>query len=236
MDFIFMLTRNDATVADALEIVPRIRHLRLGHIGFKDIGAPPDTLRALALAIRSTGATAWMEIVSLGAEAERRSLQLARDIGVDAVLGGIAVEAGLAVLAGSGIRYLPFVGRPEGHPTRLGGDATLVEAHAREALSRGAAGVDLLAYRACEAEPLDLIAAARRGLGAKGQLVVAGSIASRKRIAAIRDAGADAFTIGSAAFEGEYAPGAGALEAQLEAIVKDCGKRVNRAVPAPLPR
>ena len=201
MDFIFMLTRNDATVADALEIVPNIRPLGLRHIGFKDV---------------------WMEIVSIGAAAERRSLELARDIGVDAVLGGVAIETGRAALAGSNIRYLPFIGRPEGHPTRLGGDEALVEAHARQAIAQGAAGVDLLAFRAFEADPLDLIAAARRGLGAAGQLVVAGSIASRERIEAVRQAGADAFTIGAAAIEGAYAPGAGPLEAQLAAILRDC--------------
>lgn len=219
-----MLTRNDATVADALDIVPRIRPLGLSHIGFKDVGAPPETLARLATAIRAAGAKVWMEIVSIGAAAESRSLELARAIGVDAVLGGVEVEAGLAALAGSRLRYLPFVGRPEGHPTRLGGDAALVEAHARSARRRGAAGVDLLAYRAFEANPLDLIAAARRGLGAEGQLVVAGSIHSRARIAAIRQAGADAFTIGAAALEGAYAPGAGPLEAQLAAIMRDCGE------------
>ena len=222
MDFIFMLTRNDATVADALEIVPNIRPLGLRHIGFKDVGAPPDTLRKLATAIREMGAHVWMEIVSIGAAAERRSLELARDIGVDAVLGGVAIETGRAALAGSNIRYLPFIGRPEGHPTRLGGDEALVEAHARQAIAQGAAGVDLLAFRAFEADPLDLIAAARRGLGAAGQLVVAGSIASRERIEAVRQAGADAFTIGAAAIEGAYAPGAGPLEAQLAAILRDC--------------
>ena len=223
MNFIFMLTRNDATVADALEILPRLDRLGLGHIGFKDVGAAPETLRTLAAGIRQSGARAWMEIVSIGAAAERRSLALAREIGVEAVLGGTEIEAGLAELAGSGISYFPFIGRPEGHPTRLGGDAALVEAQARAAVARGAAGVDLLAYRAYEADPIELIGAARRGLGAAGQLVVAGSVSSPQRIAAIRAAGADAFTIGAAALEGVYAPGAGPLEAQLAAILADVG-------------
>jgi len=222
MNFIFMLTRNDATVADALDILPRVRGLGLAHIGFKDVGAEPGALRALAAAIRQGGARAWMEIVSIGAAAERRSLALAVEIGVDAVLGGTDPEVGLAELAGSGIRYFPFIGRPEGHPTRLGGDAALIEAQARDAVTRGAAGVDLLAYRAFEADPIALVAAARRGLGPRGELVVAGSISSPQRIGAIRAAGADAFTIGAAALDGAYAPGAGPLEAQLAAIVAEC--------------
>jgi hypothetical protein len=53
-------------------------------------------------------------------------------------------------------------------------------------------------------------------------VVVAGSINSAERIAAIRSAGADAFTIGTAAIDGSYAPGAGPLESQLRAVLADC--------------
>jgi len=80
----------------------------------------------------------------------------------------------------------------------------------------------LLAYRATEAEPLDLIRAARRGLGKKGQLVVAGSIDSPAHIRAVAEAGADAFTIGSAAFDGSFSPRKGLLANQLRDIVEAC--------------
>jgi len=60
-------------------------------------------------------------------------------------------------------------------------------------------------------------------LGEKGLVVVAGSIDSAERIAAVGAAGADAFTIGTAAFDGSYAPGAGPVEAQLRAVLRDCG-------------
>ncbi len=39
MNFIFMLTRNDATVENALDLVEVARPLGLKHIGFKDVGA-----------------------------------------------------------------------------------------------------------------------------------------------------------------------------------------------------
>ena len=57
MDFVFMLTRDDATVADALDIVEAVRPLALKHIGFKDIGLAPETLRGLTDAIRAAGAS-----------------------------------------------------------------------------------------------------------------------------------------------------------------------------------
>jgi hypothetical protein len=222
MDFVFMLTRNDATVADALDLVEAVRPLALRHIGFKDIGAEPAFLRRLTAAIRQAGAAVWMEVVSTERGDELRSVALARELGVDWLMGGVHAEEGLHILDGCPTRYLPFAGRPHGHPTRLGGTAAEVEAHCRAFAEKGCAGVDLLAYRATEADPLDLVAACRRGFGGRGTLVVAGSINSPARVAAVRAAGADAFTIGTAAIDGSYAPGAGPLEAQLRAALRDC--------------
>jgi len=222
MEFVFMLTRNDATVENALELIEVARPLRLKHIGFKDVGAEPALLGRLTAAIREAGAAVWMEVVSTTREAELRSIALARDLGVDWLMGGVHVDEGLSALEGSATRYLPFAGKPIGHPTRLGGTCGDVEAQCEAFAANGCAGVDILAYRATEAAPLDLIAACRRGLRGRGTLVVAGSINSAERIAAIRAAGADAFTIGTAAIDASYAPGAGPLEAQLRAVLADC--------------
>ena len=211
MDFVFMLTRNDATVENALELIEIARPLRLKHIGFKDVGADSALLRRLAVAIREAGASPWMEIVATTRESELRGVELGRDLGVDMLMGGVHVEEALKLLGGSATRYLPFAGAPSGHPTRLGGSAPEVEAQCRSFARRGCAGVDILAYRATEAEPLDLVAACRRGFLNSGMVVVAGSINSAERVAAVRAAGADAFTIGAAAIEGSYAPGAGPL-------------------------
>lgn len=136
---------------------------------------------------------------------------------MDRLLGGTEVAATLALLAGTGIGYYPFPGTPIGHPTRLGGDAALVEAHCADFVAQGCAGADLLAYRATEADPLSLVRAARRGLGTK-KLICAGGVDSPARIAALRDAGADGFTVGSAAFDGAFAPGE-TLAGQLRAII-----------------
>jgi hypothetical protein len=222
VDFIFMLTRNDATVENALDLIEIARTLGLKHIGFKDVGAEPSLLRSLTEAIRATGAAAWMEIVSTSREDELRSIALGRDLGVDRLLGGVHAEDGLRILDGSATRYLPFAGKPRGHPTILDGSAAEVEEQCRAFAEKGCAGVDILAYRATEAEPLDLVAACRRGFGGKGAVVVAGSVNTPQRVAAIRAAGADAFTVGTAAIESSYAPGAGPLDAQLRVVLEDC--------------
>ena len=180
-------------------------------------------LSRLTAAIRAAGASPWMEVAATTREAELRSVELGRDLGVDLLMGGVHVEEALRILKGSATRYLPFAGKPSGHPTRLAGSAAEVEAQCRAFAAVGCAGVDILAYRATEAEPLDLIAACRRGFPDQGAVVVAGSVNSAERVNAVRASGADAFTIGTAAIECAYAPGIGSLAGQLKAVLADCG-------------
>jgi hypothetical protein len=220
MDFIFMLTRQDRTVADCLDLLRLIRPLGLKHIGFKDVGVSPATLSALNHAIRASGAISYMEVVSTTPETSLASARIAVELGVDCVMGGTDVDAIQDILRKSETRFFPFPGFPRGHPTRLDGTIQDIEAHCRDFAARGCAGADLLAYRATEADPIALIRAAKRGLGEK-RLIVAGSIVSRAQIRAIAAAGADAFTVGSAVLDGSYAPQMGSVLSQLGAIQAD---------------
>ena len=217
-----MLTRQDRTIADCLDVMDLIAPAKLKHIGFKDVGVPAAVLHKLADRIRATGATTYMEVVSTSPEAALNSARIAVDLGVDRLLGGTDVDGIQAVIKGSNIAFYPFCGFPSGHPTKLGGRPDQVEAHCRRFIEKGCAGTDLLAYRATAAEPLELVKAARRGLGAGKPLIVAGSVSTAKQIDDLQRAGADAFTIGSAAFDGSYAPDRGHLLSQLAAIQADC--------------
>ena len=165
MDFIFMLTRDDQTVDDCLELVDEIAPLGLRHIGFKDVGVDFDRLRALDAAIKATGAVSYMEVVSTSREAELRSIAVAREIGVDRLLGGTAVERG----AGDTRREHRLLSRSRAvrRDIRRGSAArpSEVEAQTARFVAQGCAGCDLLAYRATEADPIELVRAARRGLG-----------------------------------------------------------------------
>ena len=100
----------------------------------------------------------------------------------------------------------------------MGGDPELVERQCRDYERRGCAGVDLLAYRATDAEPLDLVRAARRGT--EGYLVVAGSISTVRQIGDLAAAGVDAFTIGSAVFDGSFSPSKGHVVSQLRDVLE----------------
>jgi hypothetical protein len=217
MDFIFMLTRNDETVLDCLDVWEAIEHLGLQHAGFKDVGVDIDTLAELNRAMQSAGVTTYLEVVSTTTEACLRSARIGIELGVNRLMGGTQVAEILPLLDGTGIDYLPFPGIPRGHPTMLGGTPELVEQQCKQFEAAGCGGVDLLAYRATDADPLELVAAARRGT--QGTLVVAGSVSRLEQIDALRAAGADAYTIGSAVFDGSFSPRNGYIVGQLRDVL-----------------
>lgn len=222
MDFIFMLTHQDRTVEDPLTVLDEVAPLGLRHIGFKDVGASSRLLAQLTERIREAGALSYMEVVSTDPAESLRSAAIARDLAVDRLLGGTQVDEILSILSGSQTSYFPFAGRPIGHPTRLEGDPTEIEHQCQAIIDKGCAGADLLAFRSIQSDPLDLIAAARRGLGVRGYLIVAGSINTADQIRALHNTGVDAFTIGSAVFDYSFVPGARSVRDQLEGILREC--------------
>jgi len=220
MDFILMLTRNDRTIEDADCVVDAACALGVRHIGFKDIGVPFALMQELAGRIRRRGGVCYLEVVSTTPDAVLRSLEVGRALGADRILGGVDLQAAAQIL-GDLSRYFPFPGRPVGHPTRLEGSPALVAEHTRAARANGCGGVDLLAYRATETDPLELVRAAR-GAWREGKLIVAGSVNSKRQIHALAAAGVDAFTIGSAAFDGSFSPTKGSLRGQILDILEAC--------------
>ncbi len=220
LDFIFMLTRGDETIVDCLETWSAIESVGLRHVGFKDRGVGTETLRELNRRMQAAGVTTHFELVSTTSGACMRSAVVGREIGVDRLMGGTRPDEILPLLQGTCIEYLPFPGVPIGHPTSLGGSPETIELHCKQFDAAGCGGVDLLAYRAVDADPLELVAAARRGT--TGTLVVAGSISTVEQVGELAAAGADAFTIGSAVFDGSFSPRKGYLVSQLRDVLDAC--------------
>jgi hypothetical protein len=215
-DFIFMLTRDDVTVADARTRLPAAIAAGLRHIGFKDVGLPLSELKSLADDIRAAGAVLYLEMVSLDAEAEAAGARAAVDLGVDVLMGGVRPGVVEPIIAGTPIRYYPFAGQIVGHPSRLAGDIASIAASARELAAREAVhGVDLLAYRFAGDAPA-LIGAVCEAAAGK-PVIVAGSIDCDARIAAVARAGAAGFTVGTAALDGAF-PAPAHLQRQLAHI------------------
>jgi len=220
MDFIFMLTRDDQTIEDCLEVYDSVRAVPMRHVGFKDVGVSPEVLSRLHDRLKRDGQRTYMEVVSTSPESCLRSAEVGVKLGVDCLLGGTQIDRILPLLKGTGTGYYPFPGIPAGHPTKLGGTPERIAADTARMIRSGCAGVDLLAFRATEADPLDLIRAAR---GATDRpVIVAGSINSPARIREVAAAGADLFTIGTAALDGSFSPRHGLLANQLRRILDAC--------------
>jgi len=214
--FVFMLTRRDATVPHAREVARQALAAGVRHIGFKDVGAGPETLADLARELKAGGATTYLEVVSLDEASERESAELALRIGVDRLMGGTRPWAVAPMVRGEPVSYFPFAGRVEDHPSRLAGSlAEIVASAAQIAAIPGVDGLDLLAYRSTLDAPALVRAVCEAVLK---PVIVAGSIDSAERIAAVCGAGAHGFTVGTAALEGAFAADGPGLAGQLAAI------------------
>ena len=214
-----MLTKNDKTIDDCLEKVELAGEVGISHIGFKDIGVDAGTLGILNRKIKDLGAKSYLEVVSTSKTEERKSIELAKNIGVDRVCGGKEIQFAANLLRDSQLEYLPFVGIPFSHPTKLRGSPKEIFQECKEIVSENCFGVDLLAYRSTESEPVELVKCAKKALE-NAYLLVAGDIDNEKKIEQIFSAGADGFTMGSAIFNGSYPSNDDKIQSRLEEVQK----------------
>lgn len=214
-EFIFMLTRDDQTVNDARRIYESVLDTGVTHVGCKDVGLPRAELAALMQDIRAAGHTSYLEVVSETEEATLQSARVAAEVGPDYLIGGTLIEPVQEIIAGTGIRFFPYIGQIVGHPCLLRGSIEEITQDAVRVHERGVDGINLLAYRydgdvdqlvetVTGATPLPVIAA--------------GSVDSVTRIRALGERGVWAFTVGTAALDGVFVPGA-ALPDQLRFIL-----------------
>lgn len=214
-NFVLMLTRDDVTVPDAHAVLELALAAGTEHIGFKDIGLPTPEMAELVDTIHAAGRKAHLEVVSLTAEEERRSLHVGKELGFDYVLGGTAWKMGAEILAGTDIRYFPYAGTVIGHPGTLDGSVLDILADIT-AMGDSVTGVNLLAYRHVSGEGDRIV----REVCAASPIpvLVAGAVASVDRIQFISDAGAWGFTIGAAVLDRRVVPGQN-VTTQLRAVL-----------------
>jgi len=213
-ELIVMLTHQDRTVQDALQLFERTRDYPITHWGFKDVGLSPDEMQRVVSAMKAAGKITFLEVVSLSEEEGLRGARLAVDLGFDILMGTVFFPSIGEYLKDKPIRYYPFPGHIHSHPSILDGTIEEIVAHARELESYGAHGLDLLAYRYAgdAAHLLTQVVQATQV-----PIVSAGSIASFERITEVWDSGAWGFTIGSAFFEKQFVPD-GSFEENVLAV------------------
>lgn len=202
-EFILMLTYNDSTVRDALDIFRDCKDTPVAHWGFKDVGLPPGEMKALVGEMKAAGKTTYLEVVSLSEAEGLRGAQIAVEAGFDVLMGTVFFDSILAYLRDKPIQYYPFPGHVHSHPSILDGEMDEIVNHARFLESRGVQGLDLLTYRYAGDAPRLLQEVVK---ATHAPVVSAGSIDSFQRIDEVWRAGAWGFTIGSALFDRKFTP------------------------------
>ena len=216
-----MLTRDDKTVQDARRYVKEIVAEGVKHIGFKDVGLSFEELKNLTQDLRQEGVTIYLEVVSLDVESEISSAKVAMDLNVDYLLGGTRPEIIASLVKDHPLKYYPFVGRVEGHPSILKGTISEIATQAEKITKLdGVDGLDLLAYRHLEEDIPTLIKEVCKL--SKKPIIVAGSIDSVEKIEAVKSIGVSAFTVGTAAFEQSFPANKSGIGGQVECILRNC--------------
>jgi hypothetical protein len=214
-EFIFMLTRDDRTIAGAREVYESVAQTGIRHVGCKDLGLSRDELGRLMEDIRGNGHVSYLEVVSETEEATLRSALVAAEMCPDYLIGGTLIEPVQEIIAGTGVRFFPYVGTVIDHPCLLRGTVAEIAEAARRAEGLGVDGVNLLAYR-YDGDVDALVEAVVQATSLP--VIAAGSVDSADRIRALADRNVWAFTIGTAALECKLVPGA-PLKEQLDYIL-----------------
>jgi len=197
-ELIVMLTYNDRTVENALELFEELRDLPVQHWGFKDVGLSAESMGKLVRRMRECGKTTYLEVVSLSEPEGMAGARLAVELGFDVLMGTVFFDSINDYLRGKSPRYYPFPGHVHSHPSILDGTVEEIVTHARFLASKKVDGLDLLTYR-YTGNAKDLLGQVVHSVDIP--VVSAGSIASFDRICEVWRSRAWGFTIGTAFFE-----------------------------------
>jgi hypothetical protein len=200
---IVMLTKNDQTVKEALEVFESACDLPVALWGFKDVGLPRDQMKKLAARMKAAGKKVFLEVVSYTLEACMAGARTAVELGFDCLAGTICYPEVLAYIKEQSLEYFPFVGQVYGSPSILDGSLDEIIGQGLDLVNQGVKGFDLLAYRYV-GDPAELIR--RYAKEVDGRLIIAGSVDTPERMRFVEDNHIWAFTMGSALFNKKFVP------------------------------
>lgn len=88
-ELIIMLTQNDITVTNAVEVFDVCKDLPAQHWGFKDVGLSKDEMIALNRKMKDAGKTTYLEVVTYTEEGCVEGAKLAGECGFDYLTGTV---------------------------------------------------------------------------------------------------------------------------------------------------
>lgn len=213
-ELIVMLTFNDQTTKDAIEVFDSVKDLNVQHWGFKNIGLEVDKMKQLIKNMKAAGKTTYLEVVTYTEEDCLRSANLAIECGFDCLCGTLYFPSVGKLVKGK-IKYFPFCGHVWSNPSILGDDIDGIIADAKRLKALGCDGTDLLAYRFV-GDPEALIERFTKEVDFP--TVIAGSIDTFERMDYMKRIDPFGFTMGSALFKKKYKAD-GSFRENLEIVV-----------------
>lgn len=201
-ELIVMLTHNDKTVPDAIEIFEAAKNSKAKYWGFKEVGLPEDQMKILVQKMKDAGKTTFLEVVDYTEEGCVEGAKIGARCGFDVLMGTLYFDSVKAVADAAGMRYMPFVGELSGRPSVLNGTIQGMIDEANNLIdTKGLDGFDLLGYR-YTGDAVKLNAEFVKNV--RGDVCLAGSVSSFQRLDEVKATGAWAFTIGGAFFEKKF--------------------------------
>ena len=213
-ELIVMLTHNDKTVLDAIEVFESSIDTKAKFWGFKEQPLPGDEMKKLVDMMKGAGKTTFLEVVEYGEKECLAGAQIAVDCGFDCLMGTLYFDSVLELTKSAGLKYMPFVGEVSGRPSVLGGTIEGMIEEANELLKKGVDGFDLLGYR-FTGDAVLLNSEFVKNVPAN--VCLAGSVQSYERLDEVKATGAWSFTIGGAFFESKF--GDDGFAAQIDRVI-----------------
>lgn len=200
LNLIVMLTHNDQTVKDAIEVFDSSKDLNVQHWGFKNIGLPVPQMKTLVENMKNAGKTTYLEVVTYTEKECLDAASLAIECGFDCLMGTLYFPS-VGALVKNKIKYFPFCGKVWDNPSILGGTIDEIIADAYKLKDLGVDGIDLLAYR-FTGDPVKLIKRFIKEVSLP--TVIAGSINDFGRMDFMHEVNPFGFTMGSALFNKNF--------------------------------
>ena len=215
-ELIVMLTHNDKTVENAIEVFESAKDAPAKFWGFKEIGIPEDQMIDLVKRMKAAGKTTFLEVVDYTEAGCVAGAECCVRCGFDILMGTMYFDSVREICEKAGIKYMPFVGKISGRPSILEGDIQEIIDEANNLVdTKGIKGFDLLGYR-YTGDAVKLNAEFVKNV--RGDVCLAGSVQSYKRLDEVKATGAWAFTIGGAFFENKFGDGLSFGE-QIDVVV-----------------
>ena len=198
---IIMLTYNDKTVSNALEVFDQCKDLPVKYWGFKNVGLPVEKMKKLVSNMKKVKKTTFLEVVTYDEKSCIDAAKLAIDCQFNYLMGTIYFESVHNLLKDKNIKYSPFCGKVSGSPSILEGSIQEIIDKTKLLEKKGVDGFDLLAYRYVgNAEKL-----AKEFIKTiKIPVILAGSINSFDRLDKVKQFNPWGFTLGRAFFDKKF--------------------------------